>query len=142
MNRNFGVARAAPHRECATASDEATLYGEGTVEPLRGVTITADVTSPIPISPARFGVLIAISRLSESPRAKAARTERGCCHPLRSPGIFDGLTVFGRFEQGFRPGGLAVRRDVIQRFQEDRLSTVEAGARYTETACPSLPMLR
>ncbi|NWN13507.1 TonB-dependent receptor, partial [Escherichia coli] len=70
----------------------------------------------------------------EDPRAKAARTETRL---LPSAAIAwrptDGLTVYGRFEQGFRPGGLAVRRDVIQRFQGDRLSTVEAGARYTES---------
>ncbi|WBY08429.1 TonB-dependent receptor [Sphingomonas sp. 7/4-4] len=40
------------------------------------------------------------------------------------------MTLFGRYQQGFRPGGIAVRREFIQRFAGDRVSTIEGGARY------------
>jgi outer membrane receptor protein involved in Fe transport len=46
----------------------------------------------------------------------------------------DRLTLFGRYQQGFRPGGIAVRREFIQRFAGDRVTTVEAGARYRSPA--------
>ncbi len=35
-----------------------------------------------------------------------------------------------RHQQGFRPGGLAVTGEVIQRFRNDRVATSEAGLRY------------
>ena len=131
VNRSFGSRRFALTGVRNTV-EEATLYGEGTVEPVRGVTITAGgrltrshLTGNAQDADRSFA-------FREDPRARAARTETRL---LPSAAIayqpFAGLTVFGRFEQGFRPGGLAVRRDVIQRFQGDRLSTAEAGTRYT-----------
>lgn len=42
----------------------------------------------------------------------------------------DRLTLFGRYQQSFRPGGIAVRREFIQRFKGDRVGTAEAGLRY------------
>lgn len=42
-------------------------------------------------------------------------------------------TVFARYQEGFRPGGIAVRQDYIQRFVGDRTRTVEAGVRLTGT---------
>lgn len=132
VNRNFGSARSAL-TGVRNSIDEATLYGEGTIEPVRGVTITAGgrLTNSHLIGNSQDVDRYLAFR--EDPRARAARTETRL---LPSAAIAwrptDGLTLFGRFEQGFRPGGLAVRRDVIQRFQGDRLSTVEAGGRYTE----------
>jgi outer membrane receptor protein involved in Fe transport len=45
----------------------------------------------------------------------------------------DRLTLFARYQQGFRPGGIAVRREFIQRFDGDRVATTEAGTRYRGT---------
>ena len=42
----------------------------------------------------------------------------------------DRLTLFARYQQSFRPGGIAVRREFIQRFKGDRVGTAEAGLRY------------
>jgi len=39
------------------------------------------------------------------------------------------VTLYTRFQQGFRPGGLAVDDQRVRRFQNDRISTVEAGFR-------------
>ena len=46
----------------------------------------------------------------------------------------DRLTLFARYQQGFRPGGIAVRRDFVQRFKGDRVATTEAGVRYGGSA--------
>lgn len=41
--------------------------------------------------------------------------------------IAPAMRVFGRYQEGFRPGGLAVAGDFVQRFQSDRTATVEIG---------------
>ncbi len=131
VNRSYGSMRAALTGVRNTV-DEATLYGEGTVEPVRGVTITAGGRLTRSHLTGNAQDADRFFAFRADPRARAARTETRL---LPSAAIayrpFDGMTVFGRFEQGFRPGGLAVRRDLIQRFQGDRLSTFEAGTRYT-----------
>lgn len=130
VNRNFGSARSAL-TGVRNSVDEATLYGEGTIEPVRGITVTAGgrLTNSHLTGDAQDADLSFAFR--DDPRARGARTETRL---LPSAAIawrpLDGLTVFGRFEQGFRPGGLAVRHDLIQRFEGDRLSTAEAGVRY------------
>lgn len=40
-----------------------------------------------------------------------------------------GVTLYARFQQGFRPGGLAVDDQRVRRFQNDRISTLESGFR-------------
>lgn len=40
------------------------------------------------------------------------------------------LLLFARFQEGFRPGGLGVTGDTIQAFENDKVSTVEAGLRH------------
>lgn len=37
--------------------------------------------------------------------------------------------LFLRYQQGFRPGGLAIEGDFVRRFREDRVATIEAGLR-------------
>ncbi len=47
------------------------------------------------------------------------------------------MTLFARYQEGFRPGGIAVRQYFIQRFDGDRVSTAEAGVRYGSSAFDS-----
>jgi outer membrane receptor protein involved in Fe transport len=42
----------------------------------------------------------------------------------------DGLTLYARYQQGFRPGGLSIANDSVQLYRHDRLATAEAGFRY------------
>ena len=42
----------------------------------------------------------------------------------------DGLTVYVRYQQGFRPGGLSIANDSVSLYRNDRLGTAEAGFRY------------
>lgn len=42
----------------------------------------------------------------------------------------DGLTVYARYQQGFRPGGLSIGGEVVRLYRNDRLGTAEAGFRY------------
>ena len=114
--------------------EEATLYGEGTIEPLDRFTLT-------------LGGRLTHARLSGSsedvaeilafrfdPGARASRSETRFLPSVAAAYRWtEELTVFGRYQQGFRPGGIAVRREFIQRFAGDRVSTFEAGGRYRST---------
>ena len=42
----------------------------------------------------------------------------------------DGLTLYARYQQGFRPGGLSIANDSVRLYRNDRLATAEAGFRY------------
>ena len=111
--------------------DEQTLYGETSVEPVDRLTLT-------------FGGRLTHSRLAgdseDAVRLVAFRVDPGA-NSDRSETRFlpsaalawratDRLTLFARYQQGFRPGGIAVRQDFVQRFKGDRVATTEGGARY------------
>ncbi|MCX8474513.1 MAG: TonB-dependent receptor [Sphingomonas sp.] len=115
--------------------EEATLYGEFTAEPIEQFTVT-------------LGGRLTHARLSGSsedvaeliafrvdPGARASRSETRFLPSVAAAyRAADRLTLFARYQQGFRPGGIAVRREFIQRFAGDRVSTMEAGARYRSPA--------
>jgi Outer membrane receptor proteins, mostly Fe transport len=42
----------------------------------------------------------------------------------------EGLTIYARYQQGFRPGGLSIASDTVRLYRNDRLGTLEAGFRY------------
>lgn len=68
---------------------------------------------------------------SLDPGARASRSETRFLPSLAvSFQPSDTTTVFARYQEGFRPGGVAVRREFVQRYQGDRVRSVEAGLRY------------
>lgn len=42
----------------------------------------------------------------------------------------EGLTLYARYQQGFRPGGLSIASDTVRLYRNDRLGTAEAGFRF------------
>lgn len=109
--------------------EEATLYGEGTVmlRPRLAATLGGRLTH------ARLSgsVLDAPERLTMELRSVTARRAETAFLPSLAfawrPA--DDLTVFARYQEGFRPGGLAVSNQWINRFESDRLAALEAGFR-------------
>ncbi len=111
---------------------EATLFGEASFEPLPGLIAT-------------FGGRLTNSRLSGEAidpitALSSADLARAEAQANRSETIFlpsfslltdalPGLTLYARYQQGFRPGGLTVDDQRIQRFRNDRISTLEFGFR-------------
>ena len=109
---------------------ETTLYGE----------VGAELTPAIEAS---IGARYTISKLSGSgehlsPLAwskleaeDAKRTERRF---LPSAALLarplEGLTLYARYQQGFRPGGLSIAADTVRLYRNDRLGTAEVGFRY------------
>ncbi|MCG2840515.1 TonB-dependent receptor [Sandaracinobacter sp. RS1-74] len=111
--------------------DEYTLYGDAAFEPAADLVLT-------------FGGRLAHARLSGQsrdtlpvmalrmdPEAASSRTETRFLPSFAAAWRpANDLTLFARYQQGFRPGGIVVRRDFIQRFDGDRLQSIEGGARY------------
>lgn len=111
--------------------EEATLYGEATIEPLPRLTLTLGTRlTHARLSGWSEGVLETLA-FRNDPGARGTRSETRL---LPSGALAwrptQELTLFARYQQGFRPGGIAVRQDYIQRFQGDRVTTLEAGGRY------------
>lgn len=111
---------------------EATLFGEASFEPVRG--LIATVGGRLTNSRLSGRALDAVTALSTADLARAeAQADRDETIFLPSASILtDALgdvTLYARFQQGFRPGGLAVDDQRVRRFQNDRISTVELGAR-------------
>ncbi|MBA3677470.1 MAG: TonB-dependent receptor [Sphingosinicella sp.] len=109
---------------------EATLYGEATIIASEAFRFTA-------------GARFAHSRLNGSaldlpvqliPFLSGVRASRSETSLVPSFGLTakasPELSFYLRYQQGFRPGGLAVRGNFIQRFRNDRVASVEAGLRY------------
>ncbi|MET0372132.1 MAG: TonB-dependent receptor [Sphingobium sp.] len=111
---------------------EATLFGEASFEPFTGLVatlggrITNSRLSGEALDPVE--VLPAFELASAEATAKTSETIFLPSFSLLSDAV-PGTTVYARFQQGFRPGGLSVDDQRIQRFRRDRVSTLEVGFR-------------
>jgi len=134
VNRNMELAIfEAPLTGVTNKVEEATLYGEGTIQPLDRFTVTfGGRLTGARLSGDSEDAIVAIA-FRNDPGARASRTETRLLPSVAAAyRPTDRLTLFARYQQGFRPGGIAVRRDFIQRFEGDRVATTEAGARYRD----------
>ena len=137
LERSLGpVGMTLPVTGVANRIREATLYGEISMEPLSGLTFTggaritwsklgggADDAAPLPaFSPALEAARAAIT---------ASRTEKRVLPSASvSAALIPRLLVYARYQQGFRPGGLAIESGFVRRFRNDRVATMETGLRY------------
>ena len=137
LERSLGpVGATVPVTGVANRTREATLYGEASLEPISGLTLTgggrytwsrlgggADHAAPLPdISPMLEAARAAIT---------ANRTERRLLPSASvSAALIPKLILFARYQQGFRPGGLAIENGFVRRFRNDRVATMETGLRY------------
>lgn len=110
---------------------ETTLYGEAAFEPLRRFTITlGGRATQARLSGKSQDVLEAIA-LRVDPDADASRVETRLLPSIAATyRMSDSFTLFTRYQQGFRPGGIAVRQEYIQQFEGDRVGTLESGLRW------------
>jgi len=111
---------------------EATIFGETSFEPVKG--LIATIGGRLTNSSLTGEALDPIAVLSMAAIARAeAQANRNETIFLPSFSLLTdsvpGMTLYARFQQGFRPGGLAVDDQHIQRFRNDRASTLEFGFR-------------
>ncbi|SNS43520.1 TonB-dependent receptor domain-containing protein [Sphingopyxis indica] len=133
QRREYGEAMfQAPLTGVTNDVTEFTGYGEATVEIARDLVATGGVR----VSHARLGgsgedVPFA---LADANRAIAAhRTETDLLPSfslLATP--LENLTLYARYQEGFRPGGLAIDGNFVRRFSNDQVRTWEGGVRVGE----------
>ncbi len=135
LSRSLGPVDApAPVTGVTNSIDEATLYGEGSVQLMRGLIATAGARvtraslagTGEDVAPARLET-VALARA----RVTADRIETSVL-PSASliAAVLPKVSLYGRYQQGFRPGGLAIESDFVRRFENDRVRTLESGVRY------------
>lgn len=129
----YGRGRPATATGVRNRIKEMTLFGEASFEPFKGLVatlggrltnsrLTGEAIDPV-------AMLSAVADLARV-EAQADRSETIFLPSvsLLSDAV-KGLTLYARFEQGFRPGGLAVDDQRAQFFRNDRISTLELGFR-------------
>ena len=142
LYRSLGpVGAPAPATGVANRIRELTVYGEASIEPAGGLTITGGVRhtwsklgggadNPAPLR--GFGT--ATDLAVETARRAAIVASRGEKRLLPSASVsaalVPGLIAYARYQQGFRPGGLAIEAGYVRRFRNDRVQTMETGLRY------------
>jgi outer membrane receptor protein involved in Fe transport len=128
----YGRGQPAPATGVRNQVKEATLFGEASFEPVRG--LIATVGGRLTNSRLSGRALDPVLALSSADVARAeAQANRSETMFLPSASLLTDaipdLTLYARFQQGFRPGGLAVDDQRVRRYQNDRVSTIEVGAR-------------
>ncbi|MBJ6120394.1 TonB-dependent receptor [Sphingomonas sp. BT553] len=132
LTRLYGTPGAlVPTTGVVNAITERTLYGEASVRLLPGLLTTG-------------GLRVTRSRLDGEgedvplslvlPAAITARRPQTIVLPAAAAliDLAPRAKLFLRYQQGFRPGGLAIEGDYVRQFRNDRVATIEAGARLGE----------
>lgn len=113
---------------------EATVFGEAGLEVGSRVTLTGGARLTRTTLSGR-GRHLYPSSMDESRQAEAERSETRLLPSLsllvRPTNV---LVLYGRYQEGFRPGGLSLNENFVRRFRNDRVSTVETGFRLRDGA--------
>ena len=131
LNRRFGAASLAPAiAGVANGVDEATIFGEFTkaITPRVNVTAGGRVTY-VNLSGAALNAPAAL--IASVALLQGKRNETEFLPSFSVTYVPDeSLTLFGKYQESFRPGGIVVRNDLIQRYQNDQVSSFELGLRF------------
>ena len=109
---------------------ETTVYGEAGVELRKGLEATfgARLTHSELTGWGEHLSPLVLARLDEDDGEREETRFLPSFSLLARP--VEGLTVYARYQQGFRPGGLSIAGDTVRLYRNDRLGTAEAGFRY------------
>ncbi len=130
LERTLGSAAGTlPATGVSNSIDETTLYGEASLEPASGVIVSGGgrvsfaslsgaAETPFIVTP--LDAMVTAPRHETSFLPSAAVVGR----------IKPWLSVYARFQQGFRPGGLAIEGGTVRQFRNDHVATFETGLRY------------
>ncbi|SEN11162.1 Outer membrane receptor proteins, mostly Fe transport [Sphingomonas gellani] len=109
---------------------ETTLYGEGSVRLLPGLLTTAGLRVTRSVLDGEGADIV--QRITAVQAAMTAQRAQTIVLPSASAliDLTRDVQMFLRYQQGFRPGGLAIEGDFVRRFRNDRVATIEAGLRW------------
>lgn len=139
LNRQFGaITLASAIAGVSNGMDEATLYGEVT----KAVTPSLNLTAGGRVTHARLSgaALDAPSALlASAARLQGQRNETEFLPSLSATyAVGDGLTLFAKYQESFRPGGIVVRNELIQRYRNDQVYAAEIGLRFGSRGAPAV----
>jgi iron complex outermembrane receptor protein len=110
--------------------DEATLYAEASLRLLAGLTATAGgrvTRSKLDGAGEDVPLAIAVARAAVT----AGRSATTVLPSFALNGeVAPRTTLYMRYQEGFRPGGLAIESEFVRRFRHDHTATWELGARH------------
>ncbi|WP_077147080.1 TonB-dependent receptor [Sphingopyxis sp. KK2] len=135
QKREFGDAfMQAPLTGVTNSITEFTGYGEATAEIFPNVIASGGIRfSHARLNGSGEDVPLAFAVANREIAASAHRSETDLLPSasiLASP--FHNVTLYLRYQEGFRPGGLAVDSNFVRRFRNDQVQTFEGGIRFGE----------
>ncbi len=131
QERALGPANALrPITGVRNAVSEATLYGEASARIAENAILTGGARlTHARLSGAALDVPEPVALMLRGLHADRRETSFTPSLALTARPL-PGLSLFLRYQEGFRPGGLAVTGEIVQRFRNDRVASAEAGLRY------------
>ncbi|MEI5687802.1 TonB-dependent receptor [Sphingomonas kyungheensis] len=106
---------------------EWTVYGEGSVRPLAGLLLTGGLRATrTTLDGSPENVSVAVQGSETAQRSQTILLPGGAALVDLAPRT----KLFLRYQQGFRPGGLAIESDYVRQFRNDRVATIETGVRH------------
>ncbi len=127
---NAIMAMGGPSPGVTNVVDEATLYGEASLRIMPAVVATAGGR----LTWARLGgggEDVAMDIAAARADVTARRTDFDVLPSLSLHGeLSDSTVLYMRYQEGFRPGGLAIESEFVRRFRADQTATYEIGARH------------
>lgn len=111
---------------------EITGYGEATVELMPNLIAAGGLRlSHARLDGAGRDVPLDVAFAGRAETAHRSETDLLPSASLLATPIRD-VTLYVRYQEGFRPGGLAVDNNFVRRFRNDQVQTLEAGVRFGE----------
>jgi outer membrane receptor protein involved in Fe transport len=135
LNRALGPdGMTAPVTGVENRVTELTLYGEASVRLAPWLSLSGGArVSHSELSGGADDAILASSLVEALARADITAS-RDTTSVLPSLALvataLPGLTFYARYQQGFRPGGLAIDNNFVRRFDNDKVATEEGGFRY------------
>lgn len=109
---------------------EFTGYAEATVEVVPDVTASGGLRlSHAKLDGAAEGVSFALAEANRATTASRTETDLLPSFSLLATPL-DNVRLYARYQEGFRPGGLAVDGNFVRRFLNDQVRTWETGLRF------------
>ncbi len=135
LNRDLGPdGAAAPVTGVENRVNEFTLYGEASVRLAPWLSLAGGARIAWSALSGSANAEVLASSLFEALERADITADRRTTSALPSLALVANaspdLTFYARYQQGFRPGGLAIDSGFVRRFENDQVATEEGGLRY------------